>query len=167
VEPRVCLVLEEAHSLVPERFSYAATGEGEATAGTARALLQGRKYGLGTLLFTQRTANVTKTFLNQCHTVFAMRSFDARSEEFLENYIGREFASVLSTLDERQAVLFGRGSTSESPVLIDLNNRERFRNEIWPTLGPIPTTDLDPPAVPAPAAGPVVAEEPDLDELPF
>jgi hypothetical protein len=167
VEPRVCLVLEEAHSLVPERFSYAATGEGEATAGTARALLQGRKYGLGTLLITQRTANVTKTILNQCHTVFAMRSFDARSEEFLENYIGREFASVLSTLDERQAVLFGRGSTSESPVLIDLNNRERFRNEIWPTLGPIPTTDLDPPAVPAPAAGPVVAEEPDLDELPF
>jgi uncharacterized protein len=167
VEPHVCFVLEEAHSLVPERNSYAATGEGEATAGTARALLQGRKYGLGTLLITQRTANVTKTILNQCHTVFAMRSFDTSSEEFLENYIGREFASVLSSLDERQAVLFGRGSTSESPVLIDLNNRERFRDEIWPTLGPIPATNLEPPAQAPPAADAAAQAEPDEDELPF
>lgn len=174
VEPRVCLVLEEAHSLVPERFSYAATGEGEATAGTARALLQGRKYGLGTLLITQRTANVTKTILNQCHTVFAMRSFDTRSEEFLENYIGREFASVLPALDERQAVLFGRGSTSESPVLIALNDRDRFRNEMWPALGPVPPTHLDPPAGapaaegagPADPAGPAAPAD-DGNDLPF
>jgi DNA helicase HerA-like ATPase len=53
-----------------------------ATAATARAILQGRKYGLGCLLVTQRTANVTKTILNQCNTTFAMRMFDDTGKDF-------------------------------------------------------------------------------------
>lgn len=123
---RVCLVYEEAHSLVPEW--NASVGEGDRTAanGTARAILQGRKYGLGCLLITQRTANVTKTILNQCNTVFAMRTFDDTGKDFLANYLGREYANVLSTLQERQAVFFGRSSSCENPVLIQLNDREDF-----------------------------------------
>lgn len=50
LRPRMCLVLEEAHSLVPEGGSTADRNEQTATAGTARAVLQGRKYGLGCLL---------------------------------------------------------------------------------------------------------------------
>ena len=46
-QPRVCLVLEEAHSLVPEWNSVATEGDRTAVNGTARAILQGRKYGLG------------------------------------------------------------------------------------------------------------------------
>lgn len=123
---RVCLVYEEAHSLVPEWNSVASDGDRTATNGTARAILQGRKYGLGCLLITQRTANVTKTILNQCNTVFAMRTFDETGKAFLSNYVGNDYASSLSAVPARHAVFFGKASTCENPVLIRLNDRENF-----------------------------------------
>lgn len=123
---QVCLVYEEAHSLVPEWNSIAAEGDKAATNGTARAILQGRKYGLGCLLITQRTANVTKTILNQCNTVFAMRTFDDTGKEFLSNYIGSGYASKLPSLRERHAVFYGRASSCENPVMIRLNDRADF-----------------------------------------
>lgn len=124
---RVCLVYEEAHSLVPEWNSVVAEGDKHATSGTARAILQGRKFGLGCLLITQRTANVTKTILNQCNTIFAMRTFDDTGKDFLGNYIGRDYAQSLSSVKERHAVFFGRGSSCENPVLIKVNDRDDFR----------------------------------------
>lgn len=45
-------------------------------------------YGFGCLLVNQRTANVAKTILNQCNTVFAMRTFDDTGKAFLANYLG-------------------------------------------------------------------------------
>jgi hypothetical protein len=123
---RACLVYEEAHSLVPEWNSVASDGDRAATNRTARAILQGRKYGLGCLLITQRTANVTKTILNQCNTIFAMRTFDETGKEFLSNYIGKDYAGALSSLPERHAVVFGKASSCENPVLIRLNQRDQF-----------------------------------------
>ncbi|MGD0857391.1 MAG: DUF87 domain-containing protein [Dehalococcoidia bacterium] len=124
---RVCLVYEEAHSLIPEWNSVAAEGDKAATNGTARAILQGRKYGLGCVLITQRTANVTKTILNQCNTIFAMRTFDDTGKEFLSNYLGSEYASKLPSLKERHAIFFGRASSCENPVMIRLNDQSDFR----------------------------------------
>ncbi len=121
---RVCLVYEEAHSLVPEWNSVVADGDKAATARSARAILQGRKYGLGCLLITQRTANVTKTILNQCNTIFTMRTFDDTGKAFLSNYIGRDYASVLPSLEAQHAVVFGKASSCENPVLVRLNNRQ-------------------------------------------
>lgn len=123
---RLCLVYEEAHSLIPEWNAAAADGDKTATNGTSRAILQGRKYGLGCLVVTQRTASVTKTILNQCNSVFAMRSFDDTSKEFLSNYIGRGYATLLPNLPERHAIFFGRASSCENPVHIQLNDRSDF-----------------------------------------
>jgi uncharacterized protein len=124
---RLCLVFEEAHSLVPEWNSVAAEGDKAATAATARAILQGRKFGLGCLLITQRTANVTKTILNQCNTIFAMRTFDDTGKDFLANYIGSGYSGILPSLQSRHAVLFGKASSCENPVLIRLNDRNQFK----------------------------------------
>jgi uncharacterized protein len=123
---RVCLVYEEAHSLVPEWNSVVADGDRAATSRSARAILQGRKYGLGCMLITQRTANVTKTILNQCNTIFAMRTFDDTGKEFLSNYIGRDYTGVLPSLEARHAIVFGKASSCENPVLVRLNDRDRF-----------------------------------------
>lgn len=140
---RVCIIYEEAHSLVPEWNSVVADGDRSAANGTARAILQGRKYGLGCLLITQRTANVTKTILNQCNTVFAMRSFDATGMDFLANYIGGEYANTLSTLPERHAIFFGKASSCENPVMIRLNDRANFLAAFRPTHPP-PTNAISP-----------------------
>lgn len=123
---RVCLIYEEAHSLVPEYSALVAEGDKGATNGTARAILQGRKFGLGCIVVTQRTANVTKTILNQCNTVFAMRTFDDTGKTFLANYIGGAYTNRLSSLFPQQAILYGKSSSCENPVLIQLNNRDDF-----------------------------------------
>lgn len=123
---RCCVVYEEAHSLIPEWNAVASDGDKAATNGTAKAILQGRKFGLGCLVITQRTANVTKSILNQCNTVFGLRVFDATGMEFLKNYIGEDYAGVLSTLEDRHAVVFGRASSCRDPVLVRLNDRAHF-----------------------------------------
>lgn len=123
---RCCIVFEEAHSLIPEWNSVINDGDKSATNGIARAILQGRKYGLGCLVITQRTANVTKSVLNQCNTVFALRLFDSTGMDFLRNYIGEDYSGVLSTLEDRNAVFFGRASSCKDPVLIRLNDRDKF-----------------------------------------
>lgn len=133
-DARVCLVLEEAHSLVPEWNSVIIEGEKGATMRTARAILQGRKYGLGCLLVTQRTANVTKSILNQCNTIFALQTFDATGMEFLANYIGSDYTNVLTTLKPRTCVAYGKGLNALTPVIIELNDRNaylKYRNELW------------------------------------
>jgi uncharacterized protein len=125
-QAKLCIVYEEAHSLIPEWNAVASEGDKAATNGTAKAILQGRKYGLGCLVITQRTANVTKTILNQCNTVFALRVFDSTGMEFLRNYIGDDYSGVLSTLENRHAVVFGRASSCSDPVLVRLNERDKF-----------------------------------------
>lgn len=140
---RVCIVYEEAHSLVPEWNSVAAEGDKTATSGTARAILQGRKFGLGCLLVTQRTANVTKTILNQCNTIFAMRTFDDTGKTFLSNYLGSTYSDLLPNLREREAILFGRASSCENPVLIRLNDQEDFRAVFRKKYHPPPLPGID------------------------
>jgi hypothetical protein len=139
---RFCLVLEEAHSLIPEWNSAAGAAEQQAANGAARAILQGRKYGLGCVLITQRTANVTKSILNQCNTIFGMRAYDATGMGFLENYIGPTYAQLLASLRDRQAVVFGRASSCNSPIIANLNDAETFNREFWePLRGTIPPTE--------------------------
>ncbi|MFA5187954.1 MAG: DUF87 domain-containing protein [Patescibacteria group bacterium] len=121
---RCLLVFEEAHSLVPEWNSVASEGDKSATNGTAKVILQGRKYGLGSMVVTQRTANVSKSILNQCNTIFALRVFDDTGKGFLENYIGKDYADTLATLEERHAIAIGKGLKLKQPVIIQLNNRE-------------------------------------------
>jgi len=81
---------------------------------------------MGCLLITQRTANVTKTILNQCNSIFAMRTFDDTGKAFLANYIGSEYSNRLSLLEARHAVFYGKASSCENPVLIRLNDRKDF-----------------------------------------
>ncbi len=119
---RVLLVLEEAHSLVPEWNSVSNEGDKQATSGTAKVILQGRKYGLGSLVITQRTANISKSILNQCNTIFALRVFDDTGKQFLENYIGHDYSNVLPTLEERHAIAIGKAMRLKQPVILELND---------------------------------------------
>ncbi len=114
---RLCIVFEEAHSLIPEWNQVAQPTDTQQVNRTARNLLQGRKFGMGCLVVTQRTANVTKTILNQCNTIFALQSFDQTGLDFLRNYMGEDYAHAISTLPARHAILVGKASSSARPIL--------------------------------------------------
>lgn len=118
---RFCIVLEEAHALIPE-WNQGAQSDQPFVNQTARIILQGRKYGLGFLVVTQRTANVTKTILNQCNTIFALRTFDQTGLDFLRNYMGDKFARALSVIPPFHAVVVGKSSSALRPVICCLDD---------------------------------------------
>ena len=104
--------------MVPEEQSNASKG-------TSKYILQSRKYGLGCLIITQRTANVTKSILSQCNTIFGMKVFDSSGKEFLENFIGKDYADNLALLEDRQAVVTGKAMDLKQPLIITLNDMEK------------------------------------------
>lgn len=133
---RLCVVFEEAHSLIPEWNQVAQPKDTNQVNSTARTILQGRKFGMGALIITQRTANVTKTILNQCNTIFALQSFDQTGLDFLKNYMGEEYSHAISTLPTRHAILVGKASSSTRPLLFsvaDLGGRWKKSAEINPS----------------------------------
>jgi hypothetical protein len=122
IPAKLCVVFEEAHSLIPEWNQVAQKGDEHYVNQTARVILQGRKYGMGSLIITQRTANVTKTILNQCNTIFALRSFDQTGLDFLRNYMGEEYSQAISTLPRYTAILVGQASSSSRPIILKISD---------------------------------------------
>jgi DNA helicase HerA-like ATPase len=137
LQAKLCVVFEEAHSLIPEWNQVAQRGDEQHVNKTARVILQGRKYGMGALIITQRTANVTKTILNQCNTIFALQSFDQTGLDFLRNYMGEEYSQAISTLPARHAILVGKASSSARPLLLLVQDMAGRWNEP-PTEATVP-----------------------------
>lgn len=125
---RICIVLEEAHTIIPETNFLGDLGD----YGSAKALvskmsqiaLQGRKYGVGLLVLAQRTANVSKTVLTQCNTVVCFQAFDETSFTFLGNYIGKDLVKVLPNLKRYHAIVTGKAVRSNLPMIVDLEREE-------------------------------------------
>ncbi|BBM88470.1 hypothetical protein COTS27_00150 [Spirochaetota bacterium] len=138
-EARVLLVFEEAHSLIPEWNSTDNKKDQDYVNATAKVILQGRKYGLGSMVITQRTANVSKSILSQCNTIFALRMFDDTGKEFLNNYIGSSYVNALSTLEERHAIVTGKALKLKQPVIIELNDK----NDITADMNNTSSDDTD------------------------
>lgn len=70
-ERPLLIVLEEAHA-------YLSQGEsGPAALAVRRIAKEGRKYGLGLMLVSQRPSEIDTTILSQCGTIFAMRLSNA------------------------------------------------------------------------------------------
>jgi len=139
VTPRLCIVFEEAHSLIPEWNQVASKGDENFVNTTSRTILQGRKFGMGSLIITQRTANVTKTILNQCNTMIAMRSFDQTGLNFLSNYMGEEYSQAISTLPMRDAIIVGKASSCHSPVIFTIPDYSSSWEAKEPVITPSPT----------------------------
>jgi len=119
---RILVVLEEAHTVVPEA-STMGLGDYDSrgmVAKIAQIALQGRKYEVGLLVIAQRTATVSKTVLTQCNTVITFASFDQTGLAFLSNIYGEEHTSKISNLPFLHALMFGKGVRSERPVVVEL-----------------------------------------------
>lgn len=119
---RVCLVLEEAHTIVPEwNFSGVSDKVSQPLLNSiAQIALQGRKYNIGLMVIAQRTANVSKTILTQCNTIISFQEFDKTSADFLANYFGQDIASSLPKLKFRQAIAAGKAFRSSVPIIFEV-----------------------------------------------
>lgn len=119
---KICVVLEEAHTIIPEwNFSGSSDKTSQSLVNSiGQITLQGRKYGIGFLVIAQRTANVSKTVLTQCNTVVCFQAFDETSFSFLSNYVGKDLVQTLPNLKRFHAIVAGKATKSNMPMIIDL-----------------------------------------------
>ncbi len=119
---KVSIVMEEAYDFVPES-NFGSQGFGSPEVSRINQLaLKCRKHKIGFVIITQRTAIVTKTMLYQCHTVVALQSFDETSKSFMSAYIDHKYLDSMSVLPRFRAIVVGKGSTCDKPVIVDFED---------------------------------------------
>lgn len=139
---RICIVVEEAHTVVPETTSLGDFGDYSSNKALVNKIgqiaLQGRKYGVGFIIVAQRTANVSKTVLTQCNSMICFQAFDDTSFRFVENHLGRNMVDALPRLPKYHAIVVGKAFRGDVPLIVDLT-----RQDVTPA--PASTGNLTPP----------------------
>ena len=137
--PRVLVVVEEAHTVMPET-STMGLGDFDSrglVGKIAQIALQGRKYGIGLLIVAQRTANVSKTVLTQCNSIIALGCYDKTTVEYLSGMYGERYAQLVPQLPRLHAVGFGKAFRSERPVVFEIPYSETKAAKGRTTASPI------------------------------
>lgn len=123
-EQKICIVMEEAYDFIPEN-SFGKQDYGQPKVSRiSQMVLKCRKHNIGYLIITQRTALVTKTILYQCHTIIALQSFDETSKNFMGAYINQKYLDSMSILPRFRAIVVGKGSSCDKPVIVDFFDKK-------------------------------------------
>lgn len=116
---QVQLVLEEAHTIIPETFGSGFDFDTQWVVGRiGQIALQGRKYGVGLLVVSQRTALVSKTILSQCNTFLTHSLIDQTSLNFLESVYSSQHTRLIPNLPNLHFLAFGKALRAERPILL-------------------------------------------------
>jgi len=138
----VVLVCEEAHRYVPN--------SGEAQYGAAQGAIrriakEGRKYGIGLMLVSQRPSEVEATVLSQCNSWIVLRITNDADREHVKGILPDSMAGLtkmLSGLRRQEAIFVGQAAMLPSRIMIrDLADEQLPRsNDIdfdkgWQNVG--------------------------------
>lgn len=112
------LVCEEAHRYVPNR------GEAQyeaAQSAIRRIAKEGRKYGVGLLLVSQRPSEVEATVLSQCNSWIVLRITNDADREHVRSILPDSMSGLtkmLSGLRRQEAIFVGQAATLPSRIMI-------------------------------------------------
>lgn len=112
------LVCEEAHRYVPNRGEAQYEAAQEAIRRLAK---EGRKYGIGLMLVSQRPSEVEATVLSQCNSWLVMRITNDADREHVRSILPDSLSGltkVLSGLRRREAIFVGQAAMLPSRILI-------------------------------------------------
>jgi DNA helicase HerA-like ATPase len=122
----VLLICEEAHRYVPNRGEAQYEAAQEAIRRIAK---EGRKYGLGLILVSQRPSEVEATVLSQCNSWIVHRITNDADREHVKGILPDSVAGLtkmLSGLRRREAIFVGQAAMLPSRILI----RELAKTEL-------------------------------------
>jgi len=119
---RRVLVIDEAHQFIPEPagMGFGAPGRDAAYA-FGLLMMQVRKYGISIVLISQRTAVVAKSALSQCENVVAFKQVDQTGLDYLEAVVGSDARTVLTTLRQGEAIVFGPSLSVDGAVAVKVD----------------------------------------------
>ena len=119
------LVMEEAHTFI-KRYREDSENQDAATVCCQvfeRIAREGRKFGLGLVLSSQRPSELSPTVLSQCNSFLLHRISNDRDQELLRRLVPdslRGLLRELPSLPSQHAYLLGWAS--ELPVLVNINS---------------------------------------------
>jgi len=119
----VLLLLEEAHNFAPARAMTPA--ELRAISITKQIAQEGRKFGVGLILISQRPSRLDETTLSQCNSYIIMRMVNPADQKFVRNVVetlAEDEAKLLPDLDVGEAILSGQ--LINFPVLVRIKKPE-------------------------------------------
>jgi hypothetical protein len=118
------LVMEEAHSFIT-RYNDATEGNASSicTKVFERIAREGRKFGLGLVLSSQRPSELSPTVLSQCNSFILHRISNDRDQELVSRLLPDNFRGLLRelpSLPSQKAILLGWAS--ELPILMKVRS---------------------------------------------
>jgi len=120
----ILMVLEEAHNYIPNRpeakFSAARSA-------VERLAKEGRKYGIGIMVVSQRPKELSETVISQCNTFISMRLTNPDDQNYVRRLVPDSLAglmAMLPSLRTGEALIVGDSVVMPTRVLIDFPNPE-------------------------------------------
>lgn len=117
-EDPILLVCEEAHRYVP---NHGEAQYKDAQDSIRRIAKEGRKYGLGLMLVSQRPSDVESTVLSQCNTWIVLRLTNSNDQEHVSKFLPDNLSGltrILSSLTRREAIFVGEAAALPARIKI-------------------------------------------------
>lgn len=142
-ERPLLLVLEEAHTYLGKEHS------GTAATAVRRIAKEGRKYGVGVMIVSQRPSEIDPTILSQCGTIFAMRlanDVDRGQVAGAASDNLKGLFDMLPILRTGEAIIVGEAVSLPIRTLIDPPDKNRQPDSGDPrvVVRKVPTLPSDP-----------------------
>lgn len=122
------LVMEEAHNFISRYNSDndEISPSRLCTQTFERIAKEGRKFGLGLMLSSQRPAELSSTVLSQCNTFLLHRLVNDRDQELVKKFVPDTLGTILNelpSLPTKKAILLGWAAPI--PILVDMNELKK------------------------------------------
>ncbi len=124
----VLFVCEEAHRYVPNRGD--AQYEVAQTA-VRRLAREGRKYGLGLMLVSQRPSDIEDTVISQCNSWIVLRLANSSDQEHVSRILPDSLTGMtkmLSSLPRQEALFVGEAAAIPARIRLRTLSREQLPN---------------------------------------
>ena len=101
----------------------------EAQEAVRRIAKEGRKYGLGLMLVSQRPSDVESTVLSQCNSWIVLRLTNGNDQEHVGRFLPDSLAGItkiLSSLSRREAIFVGEAAALPARIRIRALNKDQL-----------------------------------------
>lgn len=146
------LVVEESHNFIKKYSNYSEEISAEALCSQSfeKIAKEGRKFGLGLVVSSQRPSELSQTVLSQCNTFLLHRLVNDKDQELVRKLVPDNLGSILSELPilpTQKAILLGWAAPI--PLVVEMNtldtkNRPQSKDpEFWDVWTGQESRDVD------------------------
>lgn len=121
-ERPLLIVMEEAHTYLNDNF------DGAASTVVQRIVKEGRKYGIGAMIVSQRPSEINSTILSQCGTFFALRLSNATDRAHVTGTLSDNLeglTNMLPILRTGEAIVLGEAVGLPMRTMIQAPPKDR------------------------------------------